>query len=655
MLNLRGAARRTTKQAARLGAIAATLSVVAFSALSATGTGAGAVTPTAPAAPTAPVATAGYQSVELSWTVGANNGDPVTSFILGGYLSGALVSAVSLPVGAVGSDLDPTPGAHDFFVIAGTHTVTAFSFTISAVNAVGVGAASAMSNVVTSTASPVAPFAPYNVTATAAAGGATVKWSVPTNNGSAITGFTITPFIGASAQTATTVAAGVAGSALSPTPNGVDTDTITGLTAGTTYTFTVSATNGVGTSPASASSNAVAALAPAKATLTASVSTLNFGDMTLGDITDDQTITFTNTGNVPAVITNFDLEGVGANDYVETSDTECDDPTTVAPGASCVETLAFLPGALGSRPATLSPIDGASGNPVVSLNGTGSEGYYEVTASGHVDTFGDAIFQGDLTGQALPAPIVSIVSTGDNGGYWLFDAYGDVYTFGDAGDFGDTGNVDLNKPIVGMAPTPDDGGYWLVASDGGIFSFGDASFFGSTGALRLNRPIVGMATTPDGGGYWLVASDGGIFAFGDAPFYGSTGSLRLNKPIVGMATTPDGGGYWLVASDGGIFAFGDAPFFGSTGALKLVKPIVGMAATPDGGGYWLDASDGGIFAFGDAPFYGSDGGKGITNSAGIAIDGYPTSQASFDVPAARTAAVRTKAARVKTHIQHYRR
>ena len=160
---------------------------------------------------------------------------------------------------------------------------------------------------------------------------------------------------------------------------------------------------------------------------------------------------------------------------------------------------------------------------------------------------------------------------------------------------------------VFAASNPAGKGYWLVASDGGIFGFGDAGFYGSTGATPLNRPIVGMASTRDHKGYWLVASDGGIFAFGDAGFYGSTGAITLNKPIVGMAATPTGLGYWLVASDGGIFAFGDAAFFGSTGAITLNKPIVSMAATPTGSGYWLVASDGGIFAFGDAGFHGSTG------------------------------------------------
>ncbi|HEX3794766.1 MAG TPA: hypothetical protein VHV57_09730 [Acidimicrobiales bacterium] len=533
MSKLQSTSRRITTKAARFGALAGALSVIAFSALGATG--AGAVSPTAPAAPTGATATLGNGNVTLSWTVGADNGTAITNFIIGGYVSGVLTAAVSVPAGAVGSGLDPTPGAHDSYSVASTKAVTAYSFTVAAVNAAGAGAPSAMSNAVTSTAPPA---------------------------------------------------------------------------TGTT--------------------------------LTASVSTLNFGPTTLGDVSDELTVTFTNTGSVPAVITAMDVEGAGQNDFVETENTECDDPTTVAPGASCVESLGFLPGALGLRTATISPVDGNTTNQAVTLTGTGTEGYYEVTASGHVDTFGDAVFQGDLTGQSLPAPIVNLVSTADNGGYWLFDSLGNVYPFGDAQSFGDTGNVHLNKPIVGMASTGDDNGYWLVASDGGIFTFGDATFHGSTGNLRLNKPIVGMAATPDSDGYWLVATDGGIFTFGDAPFFGSTGALHLNRPIVGMSPTADYEGYWLVASDGGIFSFGDAPFYGSTGALKLNRPIVGMATTATGNGYWLDASDGGIFAFGDAPFYGSDGAKGITNSVGIGLDGYYTFQAFTDTPAAR----------MQAHIKH---
>ncbi len=89
------------------------------------------------------------------------------------------------------------------------------------------------------------PGAPTIGTATPGNAQATVTWSAPASNGgSAITGYVVTPYIGATAQTATTV-------------GNVLTTPITGLTNGTTYTFRVAAINSVGTGSQSANSNAV--------------------------------------------------------------------------------------------------------------------------------------------------------------------------------------------------------------------------------------------------------------------------------------------------------------------------------------------------------------------------------------------------------------
>jgi hypothetical protein len=342
--------------------------------------------------------------------------------------------------------------------------------------------------------------------------------------------------------------------------------------------------------------------AGAATTLTVSPASLDFDPLTLGDIAGPQTFTLTNNNSGPDVIstTATTLTGPGANDYFALPDpTTCPAPDaqgniTLAPAATCTFETFFIPGALGSRPATVHVSDSLDSGVILSLNGVGTIGYYQV------------------------------------------DAMGKVANFGDAGFYGDLSKVVLNKPIVGIAQTGDDGGYWLAASDGGIFNYGDAGFFGSAGAIKLNKPIVGIAPTLDGKGYWLVATDGGIFTYGDAQFFGSTGSIHLNKPIVGMAATPDGNGYWLVASDGGIFAFGDAQFFGSTGSIHLNKPIVGMAATPDGGGYWFTAADGGLFNYGTAPFQGASAGTGIGSVVGMASSGAPTLQAFLDFTAQRS-------------------
>jgi hypothetical protein len=87
------------------------------------------------------------------------------------------------------------------------------------------------------------------VTATAGNQSAAVSWTAPSDGGSAITGYTVTPYAGATAQTPKTV-------------TGTSTN-VTGLTNGTSYTFKVKATNDVGTGPDSAASNAVTPVAGA--------------------------------------------------------------------------------------------------------------------------------------------------------------------------------------------------------------------------------------------------------------------------------------------------------------------------------------------------------------------------------------------------------
>lgn len=93
-----------------------------------------------------------------------------------------------------------------------------------------------------------APDAPTSVVATAGQQQASVTWTAPSSNGgSTITGYTVT--------------SSPDGRTCSWTSGPLDC-TVTGLTAGTAYTFTVTATNDAGTSVASSPSTAVTPTAP---------------------------------------------------------------------------------------------------------------------------------------------------------------------------------------------------------------------------------------------------------------------------------------------------------------------------------------------------------------------------------------------------------
>jgi hypothetical protein len=208
-------------------------------------------TPASPGSPTAVSATAGYNSASVSWTAPSAGSSPITSYTVTPYIG----STAQTPVTVSGNPPATT------VTVNSLQAGQAYTFTVTATNTVGSSAPSPPSNAAVPLA-PTAPAPPTAVTASPGNGSAAVSWKAPAANGSAITSYTITPSAGGTTSSPVTVTG---------SPPATST-TVSGLTNGTTYTFTVVAANGVGTSQASTSSNQVIPTATTAPTFVQSIS-----------------------------------------------------------------------------------------------------------------------------------------------------------------------------------------------------------------------------------------------------------------------------------------------------------------------------------------------------------------------------------------------
>ncbi len=190
-------------------------------------TASAAVTPaTVPGAPTSVTGSAGDERVHVSWSAPASNG-------------GATITAYTVTASPGGGTCEWSSGAL-LCTVTGLTDGTAYTFTVTATNAVGSSSPSSASSAVTPA---TVPGVPTNASATAGNAQAVVSWSAPASNG----GSTITAYMVTASPGGRTC--GWSSGALSCT--------VTGLTNGTSYTFTVTATNAVGSSSPSPTSDAV--------------------------------------------------------------------------------------------------------------------------------------------------------------------------------------------------------------------------------------------------------------------------------------------------------------------------------------------------------------------------------------------------------------
>ena len=201
--------------------------------------------PTVPEIPIKVSAVAGDGQATVSWASGG--GGTATSYTVHNSFASNALTVPDVTVSApAGSTFVPTT-----VTVTGLTDGVSYQWEVSASNSFGTSLFSLPSNSVTPHAV-TAPSAPATIVASAGNAAATIAWTAPTSDGgSPITSYTVSSYIGG-------VPTGLGVFVSAPATS----VTMSGLTNGTTYTFTVHATNAVGSSAESLPSNAVTPVAP---------------------------------------------------------------------------------------------------------------------------------------------------------------------------------------------------------------------------------------------------------------------------------------------------------------------------------------------------------------------------------------------------------
>lgn len=188
--------------------------------------------PSLPEAPTAAYATAADRQATLTWLAPSfDGGSPIIGYTITPF------------IGAVAQPEQTFSGTGTSQTFTGLVNGTTYTFQVAAVTNKGTGPASSPTNAVTPA---TVPGPPGIGAATRGNGDASLWWTAPASDGGVpITGYTVTPYIGAVAQPVRTFL------------STATTQVISGLTNDTTYSFRVAAVNAVGTGTQSAASNTV--------------------------------------------------------------------------------------------------------------------------------------------------------------------------------------------------------------------------------------------------------------------------------------------------------------------------------------------------------------------------------------------------------------
>ena len=290
------------------------------------------------------------------------------------------------------------------------------------------------------------PGAPSGLSASSGNGLVQLSWTAPlSTSGSAPTGYNI--FVGTSSG----------GESSNPVNSSLITGTsysVTGLTNGTTYYFTVEAVNSVGSSPASSEVSGTPS-APVSTSPPSFTPPAPPAGSTIDDTGSSSSPTGTASANLPNN-TSVVATGEGAVTLSQFSSPPVAPPPPSTPATDFFDVRVSS----GSAFSTLS-IENCN------LNGGNSLDWWNQSA-GSWQPVSDVSYIPGLP----PCATATLSATSSPS---ISQLTGTVFA------------------AVVNAPSALSKGYWLVASDGGVFSFGDASFYGSMAGKPLAQPVVGIA------------------------------------------------------------------------------------------------------------------------------------------------------------------